>query len=59
MKFIAQLIVGLVLTGVGIILVTTRPEEEILFWEGRPLGILLGVLGLVYTIGAVWTREVP
>jgi hypothetical protein len=59
MKFFAQLTVGLVLTGVGIVLVTARPDEEVLFWEGRPLGILLGALGLVYTIGAVWTRKVP
>jgi peptidoglycan/LPS O-acetylase OafA/YrhL len=53
-KRAVQLLLGLLLLGIGLLLVAAYPDDEVLFWTGRPLGILVGALGLVYGIGALW-----
>lgn len=54
MKILLQFVLGVVLLVVGLVLVLGYPDDEVLWWTGRPLGILVGALGLVYGGGAVW-----
>jgi len=47
MSFATQLVIGLCLVGAGALLALGFPETEVLWFQGRPLGTVLGIIGLV------------
>jgi 1,4-dihydroxy-2-naphthoate octaprenyltransferase len=52
-----QLLLGVPLAVAGLVLALAYPDAELGWFEGRPLGILLAVLGVVYTGGALLRRR--
>jgi hypothetical protein len=54
---LGQLALGVPLAVVGLVLALAYPDLELAWFEGRPLGILLAVLGVVYTAGALVQRR--
>lgn len=51
-----KMLLGAVLVGAGLVLALLFPELRFLWFEGRPLGILLVVIG-VFELGEGYLRE--
>ncbi|MEV7429262.1 MULTISPECIES: hypothetical protein [unclassified Nocardioides] len=56
MSFATQLVIGLCLVGAGAVLALGYPETEVLWFRGRPLGTVLGIIGLV-DVGEAFVRR--
>jgi hypothetical protein len=56
MKSFAQILLGAVLLASGLFLVVVHPDDDVLWWTGLPLGVLVGALGVVYAGSALWQR---
>ncbi|MDQ6522724.1 hypothetical protein RB608_03885 [Nocardioides sp. LHD-245] len=57
MNTVTQLLVGVVLVGAGLILALGFPDTELGWFEGRPLGVVLGIIGVVDLGEAVLRRR--
>jgi hypothetical protein len=57
MSFPAQLSLGLALVVAGAVLALGFPDAELLFFRGRPLGVVLVLVGLVDAGEAAWRRS--
>ena len=52
----AKMLLGAVLVGAGLVLALILPELRFRWFEGRPLGILLALIG-VFELGEGYLRE--
>lgn len=57
MPFATQLLLGLALLVGGAVLALGFPDTEFLWFRGRPLGIVLAILGVVDLGEALWRRR--
>ncbi|WP_182524208.1 hypothetical protein [Nocardioides dongkuii] len=59
MSFVAQVVVGVGLVVVGAVVALGFADAELLWFRGRPLGVVLGILGLVDIGEALLRRRGP
>jgi hypothetical protein len=57
MSFLTQVSLGVALLAVGAVLALGFPDAEFLFFDGRPLGVVLAVIGLIDVGEALWRRR--
>ncbi|WGX95643.1 hypothetical protein [Nocardioides sp. L-11A] len=57
MNTATQLLLGVVLVGAGMILALGYPDAELGWFEGRPLGVVLAIIGAVDLGEAVLRRR--
>lgn len=54
-----QITLGLVLLAAGAVLALGFPDAELGWFDGRPLGVVLAIVGVVDVAEALWKRRSP